>query len=120
MAAPFRGFLTSHNGSSVNFLGDGSPDASQSQVLTGLVNDVPTIFILIWNDLKLNLALSLPCRQDRGGCQSEIGRKRNEHRRAITGRQAADRPTSHIQACLVWCPISYRLKHLSVVRPGCR
>ena len=24
MAAPFRGFLTSHNGSSVNFLGDGT------------------------------------------------------------------------------------------------
>ena len=24
MAAPFRGFLTSHKGSSVNFLGDGT------------------------------------------------------------------------------------------------
>ena len=38
MAAPFRGFLTSHNGSSVNFLGDGTifwGDGTRIQAFSG-------------------------------------------------------------------------------------
>ena len=53
MAAPFRGFLTSHNGSSVNFLGDGTifwGDGTRIQAFSGAAGGFHEQFR--WNEAQ--------------------------------------------------------------------